>query len=140
MNDIENRLLGLRDALMERRVRLIESIRSIRSEIEGIDRQLSDCSSAARVFNLKWPEQILHKEHEPLREIILPHLQEAGTVGITVRELRPIVERELGRKFHPKTFGMTLFRMKAAGDVERTGHVWKAKPATDIDYDKHRDM
>ena len=106
---IENRLFGMRDVLMARRSKLAETILSLRTQIAEIDRQLSDCASAARIFNLEWPE-VKPYEWGSVKRLIRLHLEEAGEAGVTVKKLRPIIEQGLGRSFHPKTLGMKIGR------------------------------
>lgn len=125
MTEIEAKLRGKRDALLERRKHLLECLRGVRGQIKEVDSQLSDCAAAARALEIAW-------DHEPpkpicsVKDALIGCLGAAGLSGSTVKEMVPIVERELNCNLHPKTCGMTLFRMKREGLVDRKprSHIW----------------
>lgn len=65
-----------------------------------------------------------------IRDMVLQYLRSTGTSGIKAAEARAHVEGLLGRKLHPKTVGMTLYRLAEKGLARRDGHTWFAVPET----------
>lgn len=128
MNDPAERLITMRDDLLRRRETLMACFDGVKSQIKEVDVKLADLHAAARVFSLDWGVET--KPFGPsssVKEAVIGCLEAAGTEGSRVREMRPIVERELAKTLHPKTLGMTLFRLKHDGLTIRDphSHVWK---------------
>ncbi|MBS0258815.1 MAG: hypothetical protein JSR13_13985 [Proteobacteria bacterium] len=58
-----------------------------------------------------------------IRELVLQFLGEAGADGAKATQLRQRIEG-VGIDMHEKTVGMTLYRLKEAGQVKREGRTW----------------
>ncbi len=59
-----------------------------------------------------------------IRELVLEELANAGKDGIKAAKLRRIVEARIHKKLHPKTIGMTLYRLSDKGQARREGYTW----------------
>ena len=63
------------------------------------------------------------------KDIVLEALQKAHPHTMRAADLQAIAEKEVGREFHPKTAGMTLYRLSQEGHAERIGKAnWKYVP------------
>jgi hypothetical protein len=57
-------------------------------------------------------------------DIILERLQVAGDEGAKAADIKRFILRTYKSDIHVKTVGMTLNRMRVAGQVRRDGHSW----------------
>lgn len=106
---------------------------------EEAEAEMRDLEAGARAFGLTVDDAASQSVTAPepsadgpsAKQIIVNALTMAYPNGVKAAQLRAIVERELGRPVHYKTAGMTLYRLKDAGEVERDGILWKlaAPPA-----------
>jgi hypothetical protein len=84
----------------------------------------NDCLAAFRLFDLPLPEGAelpAHNAHAiTLREFVLCKLKDAYPNPLTSSAIKNDLDAQ-GRKTHPKTVGMTLFRLKHNGKCRRDG-------------------
>jgi len=59
-----------------------------------------------------------------IREAVLDQLKNAGEAGAKAADIRREIEKNLGRKLHEKTIGMTLYRLSLKGQSKRDGITW----------------
>lgn len=60
------------------------------------------------------------------KEFALRLLKEAAPRSMKAAEVQAVIEKEMGRKYHWKTAGMTLYRLKKEGLIDRKGQDWFA--------------
>jgi len=84
----------------------------------------------------------------PVKEIVLDQLKQAGGKGLKAAKIKEYIERVYGDDLHPKTVGMTLFRLSQDGLVRRDRHTWflvetrnagVAAPASNSPVDRKED-
>lgn len=129
MDEIKNRLLGSRDALIEQRSRLVETVTHLRSQISDIDRKLGDCLAAGRVFGI---------EMEALPIVTIPRIANVATIknivqqrldankAFRVIEHKEAIVLEYGRPIHVKSIGVALQRLRSEGLARNVKHDWYA--------------
>jgi hypothetical protein len=61
----------------------------------------------------------------PLREFVLRRLDDAGEQGVKAGEIRDDAEKYYPNHFHPKSIGMTLYRLVRDGSAHRDGRIWR---------------
>lgn len=61
---------------------------------------------------------------DTVRDMILESLKSAGEAGQKAAEIQAKIEARRGAKLHPKTTGMTLYRLSQEGAVRREGRTW----------------
>ena len=89
--------------------------------LKGIERDIVDCHSAARLFEVQLPDPPQYTGFS-VRNRVLALL--ADSEGLTCHEMQKHFHG-----LHPKTLGMTLFRLKRAGKVSRIGtRTWVLEP------------
>jgi hypothetical protein len=131
-------------ALSSRRDGLLASIAHVQKEIASIDAELRDIGQALRVVGVELepsdlPSAGIGRADEPLpqsestpipqfKDVALEVIRERYPQAIKSTELQAAVENRLGRKFHPKTSGMTLYRARQDGFVRREGRKWYYVP------------
>jgi hypothetical protein len=70
-------------------------------------------------------EASLSKTEMPrIRDIVLDRLREAGVGGSRATQIQNYVESTYSTRIHPKTVGITLFRLSKEGMVRRDGRTW----------------
>lgn len=145
-------LLKQRDAYRSRMARL-------QAKATGVENDLAALDAGARVFGLEVQEQ------EPARGLFAsdPALQDRGAGTPEPRgsgqfkdlalqflssqyprrfrapEVQAHIEAALGRQFHWKTAGMTLYRLKTEGRVSREGQLWFYVPPDEQDAARERE-
>lgn len=113
---------GLESQLL--RVRIAR--KNLQKQEAEIMRDLADCKSAARLFDVTLQQSTVPADSISIRQFALNALLAAGESGIRAREIEAAYEAATGNTVHPKTVGMTLFRLKTAGQANRVGHAWHA--------------
>jgi hypothetical protein len=63
-----------------------------------------------------------------VRDIVLDRLKAAGADGSKAAAIQAYIESTYSKKIHPKTVGMTLFRLAQEKRVRRQGHTWFIGP------------
>ncbi len=111
------------------------------AKIEEIDGQIADLDRGAKAFGLPVdpasdspPPTLKPRALGILRptapialqfkDVALQLLKEAWPDSLTAAEVQDAAQRLLGREFHWKTAGMTLYRLKLDGRVFRQGQQW----------------
>lgn len=98
---------------------------------ETIDREIADLDRAAALFGLihvvptRHPEQQRKHASMTLFGFVDEYVKKAYPRDCRVTDIRPAAEAELGRKFHAKSVGVALQRLKTLGLVENTGWDWR---------------
>ena len=59
-----------------------------------------------------------------VRELTLEYLKAAGDAGHKASEIQALIEGRRKTKLHPKTAGMTLYRLSQDGLARRDGRTW----------------
>lgn len=98
---------------------LSEESARLRDRQRQIGNEMLDIVAAARLFNaeLTLPEGIKLPNGNTVRDYVLRRLAEAGAAGTTVTELKKGAEH-----LHPKTIGMTLYRLSKENHCKRVGN------------------
>ena len=63
-------------------------------------------------------------EGPTIRELALEYLRLAGSRGRKASEIQALIEERRKTKLHPKTSGMTLYRLSQDGLARREGRTW----------------
>ena len=102
--------------------------------VSALNRQLQDLEAGARAFGLDDLPQMdeaaiaeaisVRDGAQGAKEIILDALAERFPAPMKAKELKAVIEAKLGRAVHPKTPGMTLYRLAEDGLVRRDFHDW----------------
>jgi hypothetical protein len=74
------------------------------------------------------PQQQAPNEMPTVAEVVMGRLRVAGDAGSRAAPIQEYIEGTYDKKIHPKTVGMTLFRLQKNGLVTRKGHVWFIAP------------
>lgn len=128
-----------RAALVRRQSELARQIEPLQKERSSIEDEVSELDRAASVFGL------LGKQKHPLgtigrippadgeaegedgvlfKDIALEALAKAYPTPLRAAKIREIAGEKLGKEFHPKTAGMTLYRLSKFGIVRNEGWDW----------------
>jgi hypothetical protein len=59
-----------------------------------------------------------------IRELTLEYLAAAAPAGLKASEVQALIEGRRKTNLHPKTAGMTLYRLSQDGLVRREGRMW----------------
>jgi hypothetical protein len=125
----------------------LKAIERMKRRLDEIETQLSDLDRGAKAFGLPVPEQhsifgdqgpenllVLTPNMNRVRsamaagrqfkDVALDLLAQAHPRPLKAAEVQEGVERELGREFHWKTAGMTLYRLSKEYKVTRKGQSW----------------
>jgi hypothetical protein len=89
---------------------------------------------ADRQFNQGSPPRIAKHRVMPavrFKKFALEVLRARYPNPVRAAELSKLAQAELGRAFHEKTAGMTLYRLSVDGTASRDGHDWFFVPATE---------
>lgn len=133
--------LAKRRSLLTRRNQHFTVIDEHRRQVVLLDEELEALDDAARVFGLPVPR--LEEGDEtpelfdtpggtrPFKDFALEVLAHEYPKPIRAAELAARAERELGRKFHEKTAGMTLYRLSHDHITRRVGWDWYFIPPED---------
>jgi hypothetical protein len=125
----------------KRREKYAQSIANMQRKMAEADAEIADLDRGAKVFGLAIPEGVriadaAHVEPTNLqrmsadqhgrqfKDIALDVLAKAYPHPLKALDVQRAAEAELGRSFHWKTAGMTLYRLKQDGLVRRSGQNW----------------
>ena len=128
--------LQRRRSLAADRDKLLQDIEAIKQNVAMFDIELVELDRAARTFGL--PVAGFNEEHEKtgemfaefdgarsgFRDFALNLLKANSPHPLRANKLRLEAERQLGKRFHEKTAGMTLYRLSRTGAVRRDGWDW----------------
>ena len=121
--------------LVTERSSLLSLIRQSKAAVAALNCRIAECESAAHFFQgerLTTDSSITPSNGSPrVRDLVLEHLFTVGDVGCRVTSIQKHVHSRYPAQIHPKTVGMTLFRLKTEGLVRRHGHAWRIQIATD---------
>lgn len=112
------------------------SIQRLMREFRELSEQVEQLDAAAKVFGLpvdgdsvKTPTPPQAKNKRQFKHIAFDVLKRAYPNTVKASEIQEEAERQLGRKFHDKTAGMTLYRFLQKRIAERVGHSdWRYIP------------
>ncbi len=97
---------------------------------------LADCDAADRLLMGAGPEEFCDDEtearavaHGRLREEIIAVLKAAYPEALKTSQIGSQVAARLGVRFHPKTPGMTLSRLRKEGMADLKGRLWRYVPS-----------
>jgi len=102
-----------------------------------VSKELNDLEATRRTLGLPPSGAARAEEGEPARraghfkDVALELLKEAYPAPMKASEILAKAEKRLGRKYHPKTAGMSLYRMaspEGGALVRREGHRWYFVP------------
>ena len=110
--------MDIADDLSARAKALSEESARLRERQRQIGNELLDLAATARVFNVQFsiPENVKIPGGHTVRDHVMAKLAEAGSAGSTAAKLRTGVEH-----LHPKTIGMTLYRLSKENFCKRVG-------------------
>lgn len=121
-----------RRQLLSRREDFTKQIMDLNEKINEIQRQISNLDVGAMAFGLPVPGLTSGKAPIPrqrlFKDVALEKLKEAYPKPLKAAQLKEAVERQLGRTVHPKTPGMSLYRLAQDKLVRREGHKWYFVP------------
>lgn len=132
--------LERRDALARRRDKAESTLISLQKKIATLESEIAELDRSARVFGLTVPgedgERILftvqpsgHISGGQFKDVALDYLAEVYPTPKRAIDVQRFVEATLGRSFHWKTAGMTLYRLKNEHKVRREGpRLWAFVP------------
>jgi hypothetical protein len=129
--------LEQRRAKVDRRMGLVEQVDHLKVEIDHVDEEIAELDRAAIVFGIQPPAVAPKPAPAPtgrqgglqFKDVALKYLRDAYPKAVTAASLQAFCQDVLGREFHPKTSGMTLYRFSQAGLAERIGKSdWKYIP------------
>jgi hypothetical protein len=120
---------------VERRNALLDQIEEISREVARVNETIVELDRAALVFGIQ-PADVPKPATPPparqtpqFKDVVLEFLKAAYPETRKAVDIQAHCERTLGRKFHPKTSGMTLYRLSGDKLVERIGKSnWKYIP------------
>lgn len=129
-----------RDELLRSRERTAARLAQLQNKLVQLDMDLGDLFRGAKAFGLPVAEEIdfstqrddgalivqAKTQGEPgqFKDVALQVLKERFPMTMRAPEVQAEVESRLGRSFHWKTAGMTLYRLKKDGLVNREGQKW----------------
>lgn len=144
MSDAVDWREGARAEYRSKRVELVKRVESQRKAEQraserraASERALEDLDAGARAFNLLDVSEMPGAEVQAgaktapddgqgsVKHIVLRALAKQHPRPLRAKELRAIIEAELGREVHYKTPGMTLYRLAENRLVQRTGLDWR---------------
>lgn len=125
--DAAEELLKREEGLIARKSALVDEIRTIEarlSEIQVARRALGielavETPSGLFVLDLDQPIKA-----KAFKDTVLELLKGAYPAPMKAADVQAQAEARIGSKFHPKTSGMTLYRLAQDGLVRREGHKW----------------
>lgn len=133
-----------RAALVRQRERDAKTVANLQKKIAERDAEISDLDRGAKVFGLPVPDEgsffpeLVNAAQQAVaqfkdtgrsgqrqfKDVAVELLAHAYPEPLKAAEIQEGVQRELGRSFHWKTAGMTLFRLKKDFQVSRHGQNW----------------
>jgi len=130
-----------RGALSRKRERAEKTLASLQRKVAALEAEIAELDRGAKVFGLSVPEA----DGRPLftvypdtpapppavqsgqfKDLALAYLADAYPTAKKALDVQKFVEATLGRSFHWKTAGMTLYRLKNEYKVRREGHQYWA--------------
>lgn len=128
MTEAENQIRGAHEVALSRLEQTRATIQAMHDQERVIILQIRDCEAAARLFGFEFPKldrptKALLKAPENVREFTLALLHQSPN-GIKSAAIREAYESQFRKQIHPKTIGMTLYRLKQDGLAEINGHIW----------------
>lgn len=122
----QNEILTLYSVILLDEKDVRAQFETLGAKLREIVKRKADCLAAARLLNVELPGII---SNDPLpdnvRGIVLAFLQNTGR-SHRAPEIQEHVETVLCKRLHPKTVGMTLYRLSRAvpPKVLRKGRLW----------------
>lgn len=126
--------------LARTRERALARAKAYTARASKADAEIMELDRGAKVFGLAIPEDAQislglddrtgsgpeagRQKHSQFKDIALEYLAKAYPAPRKALDVQQHVEAELSRTFHWKTAGMTLYRLKKEGLVERQGQNW----------------
>lgn len=127
MTPAENEVRKAHEAALARLERIRKTIEALREEERQTYLHIKDCEAAGRVFGVQFEpiEAPANKLPETgnVREFTTIYLQNSPC-GVKATAIREAYRVAFGRDLHPKTIGMTLYRLKQDGIAKHQGHLW----------------
>jgi hypothetical protein len=133
-----------RSELEQQRQALARKVAQLNDRLRELTDEIGHLDLAAKVFGLpimtgeplappadraSFRETALPKGEGLFKEEALVVAKETYPDPVKAAQLQAEVERRLGRVFHQKTAGMTLYRLSKDGLVRREGHNWFFVPS-----------
>lgn len=126
-----------REALAAADRRLGDEISELERDRAKFKREIADLDAAARVFGLVAPNQVQDivesgtgPERKLFKDVAISTLKGAYPKPVSAKTIQEAAEMLLDGDFHPKTAGMTLYRLSQDGIARRVGHKWFYVPQT----------
>jgi hypothetical protein len=119
------------------------SIERATAVLKARELELAELENAARVMQIIPAQRSMESpslvgadhlrapgEHQPrvFKDLSVEVLRNAYPRSMKAIEIQAYIERKLAKKFHPKTAGMTLFRLSREGVVVRSRWTWTFVP------------
>lgn len=128
MTEAENLIRGAHEVALARLKQIRETMTAMREQERTAYLHIKDCEAAGRVFGIEFApiEQPAKKLGEIInvRDFTISYLENSPD-GAKSGAIAAAYKEQFGRDLHPKTIGMTLYRLKDQELVEREGRVWR---------------
>lgn len=129
MTPAEHEIRSVHEAAITRLQRIRQTFEALREEERQTYLHIKDCEAAGRVFGITFepvetPEKQL-PETGNVREFTTLYLNNSPC-GVKSADILRAYKETFGRDLHPKTVGMTLYRLKKDGLAQIDGHIWRA--------------
>jgi hypothetical protein len=153
-----------RTALVKSRRLAANRFKRVQEKLQSIETELEELDRGARVFGLALPDEgppgiedtvpytaadiaaaiarttPRQAEVRQFKDVALELLAQAYPSPLKAADVQQGASRALGRQFHWKTAGMTLYRLKNDYAVRRSGQDWYFVPEEQRDALRARDM
>lgn len=151
LRDKQRVLIGNKETVSRQIEKLVQQVEGGQNLVKKIEVELRDLVTGARVLGIELDENgaqdgagkisaknpegpILGEEDNAqagqFKDRALEILRGIYPRSLRAPDLQVAVEAHLGRKFHPKTAGMTLYRFRNQKMVRREGRNWFYVPQT----------
>lgn len=138
----EQEYLDRRQREQKRRDVEVRLLERLESRIARRDETIAELDRAALTFGIQPPAPVREPSRQNVKpvasaapqfkDVALDYLKEAHPKTLKAAQIQNRCEILLGRKFHEKTAGMTLYRLAKDGLVRRIGRAhWLYVPQTD---------
>lgn len=131
-----------RAALARKRDKALKGAANLQKKAAEADEEISDLDRGAKAFGLPLADDAtLHAanvsraagnagahDSRQFKDVALEYLATAYPASLKAVDVQDLVQAALGRSFHWKTAGMTLYRLKNEHKVQRSGQNWTFVP------------
>lgn len=127
---LSNELINKYNDLRTKQKKLLVKKATLEDSLCDIEKQIQDCFAAGRLFDVdlntleNLPENQNSKDKPTIRDFIIDALKRSYPQPYKAKELQDAYEQAYGDELHPKTVGMSLYRLSLDKLVKREGQKW----------------